>query len=216
MLDGGFDDPRFDIFVLFSRHSGLARPFISSEAVAENHIGLLPFLFPRIVSLQGLSSHPYPLSPLRFCSMCDFVGFQLALEGDSTELRRIVSDIATQVNQTVMSLLMRKFDAPSHIRAIKKFILLGQGDFHQILMDSLFSMLSRPAAAISKHSLQSRVDAAVRGSKAQLEKEDVLRRISVRILDSRESKSHSAALCSQSTADPLCPSRCVGLGNFCS
>jgi gamma-tubulin complex component 3 len=53
-----------------------------------------------------------------------------------------------------------------HCNSIRKYLLMGQGDFMQYLMDLLANELGEPASKIYRHSLMSSLETAVRSSNA--------------------------------------------------
>lgn len=109
----------------------------------------------------------------------------------SRELR--YSDTATLVSSideaysTTMAQLIHlmtdKFHLLRHLTALKKYLLLGQGDFITLLMESLAGNLDRPANSQYRHTLTAQLEHAIRGSNAQYEHADVLRRLDARMLE---------------------------------
>jgi gamma-tubulin complex component 3 len=69
-----------------------------------------------------------------------------------------------------------------HLAALKRFLLLGQGDFIQCLMDALVPELSKRASRLFRHNLLAHVDGAVRSSNAQYFDPVVLEQLDVKIL----------------------------------
>jgi gamma-tubulin complex component 3 len=59
------------------------------------------------------------------------VSFPAQVQG----LERFVQDASTHVDQRLIDLLFNKFSLYKHCDAIKRYMLLGQGDFVQALMD---------------------------------------------------------------------------------
>jgi gamma-tubulin complex component 3 len=82
----------------------------------------------------------------------------------------------------LMSLMDTKFHLFSHLQAMKNYILLGQGDFIALLMESLAGNLDRPAGAQYRHTLTAQLEHAIRGSNAQYDSPEVLRRLDARML----------------------------------
>ncbi|MCS4559057.1 Spc97/Spc98 family protein, partial [Shewanella sp. C32] len=76
-----------------------------------------------------------------------------------------------------------KFKLFDHLRALKKYLLLGQGDFIALLMESLASNLDRPANSQYRHTLTAQLEHAIRASNAQYDDPDVLRRLDARMLE---------------------------------
>ena len=80
-------------------------------------------------------------------------------------------------------LMSTKFGLFTHLAAIKKYILLSQGDFMDLLMESLAPYLDRPADSQYRHTLTSQLEHAIRHSNAQYEDPEVLRRLDARMLE---------------------------------
>lgn len=64
--------------------------------------------------------------------------FPIALRyGDIAELEGSIDAAYVGTSQRLLHLLVTKFKLTDHLTAIKRYILLGQGDFIQHLMESL-------------------------------------------------------------------------------
>jgi len=69
--------------------------------------------------------------------------------GQVGPLTDAISQLAACVSRHVLDLIMGKHQLMMHLRAIKKFLLLGQGDFVQALMDlTWYSWQQAPSAAM--------------------------------------------------------------------
>ena len=80
-------------------------------------------------------------------------------------------------------LMSTKYDLFTHLAAMKRYILLAQGDFIALLMESLSPNLDRPANSQFRHTLTSQLEHAIRHSNAQYDNPEVLRRLDARMLD---------------------------------
>lgn len=110
--------------------------------------------------------------------------------GDGLErLQAEVEVAAEQVNRRLMRAMVERYRIEDHCLALKKYLLLAQGDFIQHLMDLVHAELDRPAKQLYKHNLAGVVEHAIRGSNAQYEAPEVLDRISVRMLKPSEGDS---------------------------
>jgi gamma-tubulin complex component 3 len=79
--------------------------------------------------------------------------------------------------------MFTKYKFLGHCSSLRKYLLMGQGDFMQCLMDQLSTELSNPAAQIYKHSLTAQLETAVRMSNAQYHDPDFLSRLDVKLLE---------------------------------
>jgi gamma-tubulin complex component 3 len=98
-------------------------------------------------------------------------------------LQGVVDGVAAVVNARLLSLLMGpRYQLMTHLRALKKFITLAQGDFVTCLLDAVGPELSKSADQLYRHDLTGKLEAALRTSNAQYEDTDILNRVGVRLL----------------------------------
>lgn len=97
-------------------------------------------------------------------------------------LRGVVDKAAAAVNAQLMRVIHRDFGFRRHCLALKKYLLLGQGDFVERLMDTLNDELDQPATSLLRHNLVSLLKRAIQQTNAQYEERDVLSRLDVRVL----------------------------------
>jgi gamma-tubulin complex component 3 len=106
-------------------------------------------------------------------------------------------------SQRLFSVFFEKFKLLKHLTALKDYLLLGRGDFVDLLieqlgcvllhavavvaradaLDSLRPSLSRPANTLYRHSLTATLDTAIRGSTSSTDDEEVLGRLDARMLE---------------------------------
>ena len=98
------------------------------------------------------------------------------------ELRVLVDTVGGAAHKRLLELMQGRYQLRTHLAALKKFLLLGQGDFVVCLMDALQPELDKPADEMFHHSLTGTLDGALRSSNAQYEQPDVLDRLGVRLL----------------------------------
>ncbi|KAL7749198.1 Microtubule-nucleating Tub4p (gamma-tubulin) complex component [Sorochytrium milnesiophthora] len=132
------------------------------------------------------------LNFLRFCcNDVDWVAEQ-SRRGDALHavsyddldtLEASIDDVYTSTTKRVTRILYEKYALQSHLLAMKKYLLLGQGDFIQVLMDSVTLLLSKPASTLHRHNLTSNLETAVRSSNAQFDSANVLKRLDLRIAE---------------------------------
>ena len=103
--------------------------------------------------------------------------------GDTSTLESSISSAYKSTMARLIDLMDTKFQLFTHLNALKKYLLLGQGDFIALLMESLASNLDRPAGSQYRHTLTAQLDHAIRGSNAQFDSPDVLRRLDARLLE---------------------------------
>jgi len=77
---------------------------------------------------------------------------------------------------------MHQYSLGEHCLAMRRFLLLGQGDFVESLMDNAAAELGRDASEVYTHQLMGMLDMAVRQSNAQFSSAEVLARLGVKLL----------------------------------
>jgi len=108
---------------------------------------------------------------------------ELKMEGE-TKLSNILERISSSIDAKLLNLMVKEFYLLEHLSALKKFMLLGQGDFYVCLMDSIGLELNKQPNKLFRHNLTSILEGCLRTSNAQYEPNYVLNRINVRLLDS--------------------------------
>lgn len=103
--------------------------------------------------------------------------------GDTATLETSIDSAYKQTMARLIHLMDTKFMLFEHLAALKKYLLLGQGDFIALLMESLASNLDRPANSQYRHTLTAQLEHAIRNSNAQYDHGDVLRRLDARMLE---------------------------------
>lgn len=86
-------------------------------------------------------------------------------------------------NKELIQFLFQKYQFFNHCNAIRKYLLLGQGDFIQNLMDLLVDELKKPAGQLYKYALLGILETAVRASNAYYFDAEFLDRLDVRLLE---------------------------------
>lgn len=102
--------------------------------------------------------------------------------GDTETLEAWIDEAYKTTMKRLIDLMANKFHLFEHLQGLKNYILLGQGDFIALLMESLAANLDRPAGAQYRHTLTAQLEHAIRGSNAQYDSPEVLRRLDARML----------------------------------
>ena len=103
--------------------------------------------------------------------------------GDTAGLEASIDKAYKTTMARLIYLMDSKFGLHEHLMALKKYLLLGQGDFIALLMESLASNLDRPAGSQYRHTLTAQLDHAIRGSSAAFDSAEVRRRLDARLLE---------------------------------
>ncbi|GMH18735.1 hypothetical protein Nepgr_020576 [Nepenthes gracilis] len=102
--------------------------------------------------------------------------------GESDELELLVVEAAKRIDKHLMKVMYNRYKFKEHCLAIKRYLLLGQGDFVQYLMDKVGPELSEPANTISTFKLAGLLETAVQSSNAQYDDHDILDRLRVKMM----------------------------------
>lgn len=103
--------------------------------------------------------------------------------GDMAGLEKSIDDAYKTTMARLIELMENKFRLFEHLNALKKYLLLGAGDFIAVLLESLAPALDRPANTQYRHTLTAQLEHAERNSNAQFDGPDVLRRLDSRMLE---------------------------------
>ncbi|GLT88330.1 hypothetical protein SLE2022_063610 [Rubroshorea leprosula] len=102
--------------------------------------------------------------------------------GESDALEAPVVEAAKRIDKHLLDVMYKRYKFKEHCLAIKHYLLLGQGDFVQYLMDIVGPQLSEPANTISSFKLAALLESAVRSSDAQYDDPDILDRLRVKMM----------------------------------
>ncbi|KAF9410504.1 Gamma-tubulin complex component 3 [Podila epigama] len=173
IYEGELDDPRTEFFIACD-------PEVEEEDMWQRKYFIREEMLPAFIGM----------SLAKKCDDADWflqthgVGVGKTLRyGDIAELEGSIDAAYVGTSQRLIHLLVSKFKLTDHLTAIKRYILLGQGDFIQHLMESLGTNLSQPANTLFRHNLTGTLETAIRSSNAQYDDPDILRRLDVRLLE---------------------------------
>ncbi|XP_048855190.1 gamma-tubulin complex component 3 isoform X2 [Brienomyrus brachyistius] len=88
-----------------------------------------------------------------------------------------------ETSKYLLDILNKKYSLLEHLQAMRRYLLLGQGDFIRHLMDLLKPELARPATTLYQHNLTGILETAVRATNAQFDSPETLKRLDVRLLE---------------------------------
>uniref|UniRef100_A0A8D0GVV7 Tubulin gamma complex component 3 n=1 Tax=Sphenodon punctatus TaxID=8508 RepID=A0A8D0GVV7_SPHPU len=88
-----------------------------------------------------------------------------------------------ETSKYLLDVLNKKYNLLEHMQAMRRYLLLGQGDFIRHLMDLLKPELVRPATTLYQHNLTGILETAVRATNAQFDNPEILKRLDVRLLE---------------------------------
>ena len=89
-------------------------------------------------------------------------------------LESFVNKVAKRVDSHLMTNLFNVFRCGDHLQAVKRYLLLGQGDFIQQLMVLSGEDLNEKAGVVSAYQLGSTLETAIRSSVVQFDDPEIL------------------------------------------
>lgn len=150
------------------RRSGSSGHVLSSTPRREPRPLALPTDARTVEDISGLSNFEADLTGRKELPFAD--------------LSALVEQAALRTNKHLVSLMMDRYALGEHCLALRRFLLLGQGDFVESLLDMAQEDLSRNASDVYRHQLQGVLDMAVRQTNAQFCSPDVLARLGVKLM----------------------------------
>ncbi|XP_073830079.1 gamma-tubulin complex component 3 isoform X2 [Musca autumnalis] len=99
-----------------------------------------------------------------------------------TKLHSTIDSIYLNTSKRVLDIVMGPHKLLEHLQAMRRYLLLGQGDFIGILMENLKSELDKPAKELYSYDLSSIMDAAIRSTNAQYDDPEILNHLDVRLM----------------------------------
>ena len=93
-------------------------------------------------------------------------------------------DIAhTLINKELIRIFFQKFKLIENLESLNKYLLLGQGDMIQSLMESLYPELKKPAGSIYKYVLQSILESSINSTNARFNDKECLNKLNIKLLN---------------------------------
>lgn len=97
--------------------------------------------------------------------------------------QNMIDTVYKETSMHLLQVLHTKYKFMDHLKAMRRYLLLGQGDFIRHLMDLLEEDLAKPAQTLFLHNLTGILETAVRATNAQYDDTDILKRLDVRLLE---------------------------------
>ncbi|KAI8087029.1 Spc98 family-domain-containing protein [Gilbertella persicaria] len=183
VYEGELDDPYGEFFVACD-------PTVSEDELWQNKYAMREDMLPSFLSKQlahKIFSIGKSLNFIRYSCHDEkqyYVKSNQVFQYGETQAVEASIEIAYHTtSKALLNLLKTKYKLMDHLKAMKRYLLLGQGDFIQYLMDILWTHLSKPANTLFRHNLTGILETAVRSSDAQYDDPDILNRLDVRLLE---------------------------------
>ena len=95
--------------------------------------------------------------------------------------RALITEAKRRVDGVLRTALFESYGFHDHVSAAKRYLLMGQGDFHAGLMDAVAPVLDEPAANVSAYALTGALETATRASNAQFDPPEILDKLRVAV-----------------------------------
>ena len=104
-------------------------------------------------------------------------------ESTGNRLHEAIEQCYRETSNLVLDTMFRRYKLMEHVSAMRKYLLLGQGDLIRYLLELLDEELNQPASNLYPHNLAGILESAIRATNTQFEDPDILERLDVRLLD---------------------------------
>lgn len=98
-----------------------------------------------------------------------------------SKLHEMINQVYLNTSKKVLDIALGQYRLLEHLQAMRKYLLLGQGDFINLLMENLKDELDRPAKDLYQHALFSIVAASVRAT-SQFDDAEILEHLDVKLV----------------------------------
>ena len=187
MLAGEINDPFQEFFVETDPNVGDDK--LWTEKYKLNYIMIPAFLSNQLANKILLTGKAVNFIR-RCCDESDWI-LDISLQApfqteqydlDSNKLKQWVETAYEQTNQQLLQILFKKYQFEGHCRHIRKYLLMGQGDMMEFLIELLADELQKHASELHKHNMRIHLDNAIRSSNAQFHPQEFISRLDVKLL----------------------------------
>uniref|UniRef100_A0A8C4RB63 Tubulin gamma complex component 3 n=1 Tax=Eptatretus burgeri TaxID=7764 RepID=A0A8C4RB63_EPTBU len=193
ITEGELDDPCQEFFVA-------ANPAVRPERLWHDKYSLRKPMIPSFISTEQARQVLSIGKSINFLhhvcgdrtletkskNMLEEVGISSSNDGDWLLSAERVRSTYECTAKHLLHILSSRYQILEHLGALRRYLLLGQGDFIRHLMDLLKPELLRPATSLYQHDLTGILETAVRATNAQFDSTDILRRVDVRLFEVSE------------------------------
>ena len=194
LLDGTLEDPYNEFFI----HGEAS---VQGEDIWHRKYSIRVAMIPKFLSLSWAKKILSTGKSINFLhSVCGDTGHVEGRAGAVSRLERMdpatlfrgevdnplletVGQLYGVTARHVLDIMYGKFQLMAHLAALRKYMLLGQGDIMRYLLDLLDTELCQPAQQLYPHNLAGILETAIRGTNTQFEDHEILERLDVRLLE---------------------------------
>ena len=131
-------------------------------------------------------------------SFLDFISFIFSTSSSNIEQKQKILNISffdeiiknidiayKLINKELIRIFFQKFKLMENLDSLNKYLLLGQGDMIQALMESLYNELKNPGNTIYKYFLQSVLESSINSTNARYNDKECLNKLNIKLLNLR-------------------------------
>lgn len=195
LLEGEIEDPHHEFFIEEIKE-------VSSDRLWHHKYRVVQSRLPVFVSKQLARNILVPGKSINFLrEVCEdrtpIKGreeLKTALENEiedifgtvaDSKLHESIDQVYLNTSKKVLDIALGQYRLFEHLQAMRKYLLLGQGDFINLLMENLKNELDRPAKDLYHHALFSIVAASVRAN-SQFDDAEILEHLDVKLVHAIE------------------------------
>ncbi|XP_073971855.1 gamma-tubulin complex component 3-like [Rhodnius prolixus] len=191
MVEGELCDPHDEFFIAINtechdrdiwRNKFILRSALMPNIISENQASMILRSGKAIKFLTVICEERIPvvgmrekLKRMKDANISD-------LRNPRSELTDLVAAVTDETSKLVLDTLVDKFKLFEHFQGLRRYMLLGQGDFVNYFMDLVEPQMRKPASKLQYYELMSLLGTAIRGSNAAFEDPDVINRVTVKLL----------------------------------
>lgn len=207
IFEGELDDPFQEFFVQVNADYGpnaFAIPTLGvvDEGLAtydaasfwQHRFSMRPEMLPTFISTQfgrKIFATGKSLNFVRYaCGSSDWISAQAFHKrdhdlrySDLDGLERAVDKAHAIVSKHLGDIFLDKLHLVQHLRAMRDYLMLGRGDFVDLLREQLQEYLNQPSSLLQRHNVTMALESAIRRSSAQYDSSDITRRLDAKILE---------------------------------
>lgn len=103
-------------------------------------------------------------------------------QNTNSTFQQMIDKVYIETSLRLLDCMHTKYKFMDHLKALRRYLLFGQGDFITHLMTLLHKELAKPANTLYPHNLTGILEAAIRATNAQFDDSDILDRLDVKMM----------------------------------
>ncbi|CAI9736832.1 gamma-tubulin complex component 3 homolog [Octopus vulgaris] len=104
-------------------------------------------------------------------------------QNTNSSFQQMIDEVYVETSRRLLDCMHKNYKFMDHLKALRRYLLFGQGDFITHLMCLLETELAKPANTLYPHNLTGILEAAVRATNAQFDDSDILDRLDVKMME---------------------------------